>query len=149
MIAGKAWLLAAGALSALAALLHLACIVGGPSWYRMLGAGERFARAAERGEWFPTIMTLGIAVMLSIWAAYAFSSAGFGPRLPLRRTALCLISLVLALRGLAIFAPDLWRPDLGYAFKFWSSLAVLILAALFAVGTKLAWTTLSLKEPLA
>lgn len=33
----------AAALSAIAASLHLAIIVGGPAWYRFFGAGERFA----------------------------------------------------------------------------------------------------------
>ena len=28
----------------IAALLHVACIVGGPAWYRFFGAGERMAR---------------------------------------------------------------------------------------------------------
>ena len=37
---GNPWLVAGGILSALAALLHLAVIVGGPVWYRFFGAGE-------------------------------------------------------------------------------------------------------------
>lgn len=34
------WLIAGGLLSAAAALLHIAVIVGGPDWYRFFGAGE-------------------------------------------------------------------------------------------------------------
>ena len=143
---GKAWLLAAGALSSAAALLHLAFIVGGPKWYRALGAGEQFASAAARGAWFPAIITLGIALIMKIWAIYAFSAAGNMPALPFRRTILVLIVVGLTARGLAIVAPDMWRADLSYAFKLWSSVAVLSLAACFAVGTFLAWPSLSLKD---
>ena len=140
---GKAWLLAAGGLSSVAAVLHLACIAGGPKWYRALGAGEQFARAAARGAWFPAVITLGVAVIIGMWAIYAFSAAGSLPPLPFRRTILVLIVLGLSGRGLAILAPDMWRADLSYAFKLWSSVAVLSLAACFAVGTFLAWTNLS------
>ena len=144
---GKAWLLAAGTLSIAAALIHMACIVGGPNWYRALGAGEQFASAAARGAWFPAVITLGIAGIIGVWAIYAFSAAGAVPPLPFRRTVLILIVTGLTARGLAVLAPDLWRADLSYAFKLWSSVAVLILAACFAVGTFLAWPALSLKDP--
>ena len=77
------WLLAGGWLSLAAALLHLAVIVGGPDWYRFFGAGEAMARAAERGSWMPALVTLGIAGLLSVWAAYAFAAAGMIRRLPL------------------------------------------------------------------
>jgi hypothetical protein len=36
-------LLWGGALSLVAALLHIAIIVGGPAWYRFFGAGEALA----------------------------------------------------------------------------------------------------------
>jgi hypothetical protein len=76
--------LAAGALlSAVAALLHLGIIAGGPAWYRFFGAGERFARAAAEGRWYPTVVTLGIAAVLFIWSAYALAGAGVVTRLPL------------------------------------------------------------------
>ena len=144
---GKAWLVAAGTLSIVAALLHIACIVGGPKWYRALGAGEEFASAAARGAWFPAVITLGISGIIGVWAIYAFSAAGVVPALPFRRTVLILIVAGLTARGLAVLAPDQWRGDLSYAFKLWSSVAVLILATCFAVGTFLAWPALSLKDP--
>ena len=143
---GRAWLLAAGMLSSGAALLHLACIVGGPNWYRALGAGEQFASAAAGGARFPAVITFGVAMIIGLWALYAFSAAGALPAVPFRRTVLVLIVFGLTARGLAILVPDWWRADLSYAFKLWSSVAVLLLAACFAVGTYLAWPTLSLKD---
>ena len=98
------WLVAGGVLSGAAAILHLAVIAGGPDWYRFFGAGEGMARMAERGMLQPTLITLGIAAILAVWAAYAFAGAGLIRRLPLMRTALVAISAVYLLRGL-ILAP--------------------------------------------
>ena len=80
------WLIAGGGLSAIASALHVAIVIGGPSWYRFFGAGERMARDAERGDITPSVITLGIALTLAVWAAYAFSGANLIPRLPLLRT---------------------------------------------------------------
>jgi threonine/homoserine/homoserine lactone efflux protein len=91
---GSSWLIAGASLSIFAALAHLACIVGGPEWYRFFGAGEAMARAAGRGEWMPTLVTLGIAAMLLVWGAYALSGAGLLPRLPLLRTGLAVIAAI-------------------------------------------------------
>lgn len=148
-MAGPApWLIAAGAMSLGAAILHLACVVGGPAWYRWLGAGEAMARAVERGAWFPAAVTFGIATILAVWAAYAFSAAGLIGRLPLIRTALILISAVLLLRASAYFVRAQWRPDLTQGFMLWSSLIVFVLGLCFAVGTWKAWPLLTTKENL-
>jgi hypothetical protein len=87
------WLLAAGIMDVGAALLHLACIFGGPSWYRFFGAGEHIVRLAERGSARPALITVVIAAVLCGLAAYAFSGAGLLPRLPLLRPALIAIFL--------------------------------------------------------
>lgn len=133
------WLLMAAALSLIGALLHLACIAGGPDWYRALGAGEGLARAVERGHLRPHVMTAGIAAVLLAWVAFALSAAAMLPPLPLTRIALVAITLVLLARGLLIFVPGLWRPDLGFSFKFWSSLYVLAMAASFGIGAAQRW----------
>lgn len=136
------FLLVGGWLSAAAALLHIGCIVGGPDWYRFFGAGEEIARAAERGEWWPHLLTLGIAAMLAIWAAYAFAGAGAMRRLPLIRTALVAISGIYLVRGLAI-VPILLSPPARTPFNIWSSLIVLGYGIVYAVGTYQSWSRLS------
>ncbi|EJN02343.1 hypothetical protein [Phyllobacterium sp. YR531] len=93
-------LLIGACLSLIAALAHLAVIIGGPSWYRLFGAGEKLARAAEAGQLYPAIITICIAVMLLIWSAYALSGAGLIQPFPLLRPALCLITLIYLLRGI-------------------------------------------------
>ncbi|AJO80529.1 MULTISPECIES: hypothetical protein [Pseudomonas] len=93
-------LLVGAGLSLLAALMHVGVIMVGPSWYRLFGAGERFVRAAQAGRWFPALVTAGIALVLTAWAAYALSAAGVIEPLPLLRPALIAITLVYLLRGL-------------------------------------------------
>ena len=136
-------LIAGGILSAAASLLHLAVIVGGPSWYRFFGAGEAMARMAERDSPYPTVVTIGIASVLAVWSAYAFSGAGLIPRLPLMRTALVLISTVYLLRGLVLIPVFLINPGGVQPFVLWSSLIVLVYGLCYAVGTWIAWPALS------
>jgi hypothetical protein len=132
------WLVIGGWLSIVAALLHVACIFGGGDWYRFFGAGEELARADEAGSWMPAIITAGIAVILSVWAAYAFSGARLIRRLPLIRTALVIISAIYLLRGLAII-PIMIEPAMRNPFNIWSSLIVLGYGFVYAAGTWQFW----------
>ncbi|MDQ3246964.1 MAG: hypothetical protein M3Q52_08790, partial [Pseudomonadota bacterium] len=141
MKAQNPWLVAGGWLSAAAALLHVAVIAGGPDWYRFFGAGEAMARMAEAGSPVPAVITLGIATVLAVWAAYAFAGAGLIRRLPLMRTALVAISAVYLLRGLLI-VPVLMKPG-APAFDIWSSIIVLVYGVIYALGTWRAWDQLS------
>ena len=143
MNAGRRWLIAGGALSALASALHIAVIAGGPEWYRFFGAGEDIARAAERGSMMPAVITLSIASLLALWAAYAFSGAGLLRRLPLLRTALIAISAIYLARGLLIVPVALFVPYPEGAFDYWSSIIVLIYGLIHAIGIWKAWPALS------
>jgi hypothetical protein len=136
------WLIIGGILSAIAALMHIAIIIGGPDWYRFFGAGEGMARAAAQGRMMPTLITLGIATMLAIWAAYAFSGAGLMPRLPLLRTALVIISSIYLLRAMAVVPLLLTSTEQSPAFWLWSSGIVLIYGLAYAIGTWRAWPEL-------
>lgn len=136
------FLVLAGWLSLLAAALHLAVIVGGPDWYRFFGAGEGMARMAERGMIQPTLITLGIAAVLAIWAAYAFSGAGLIGKLPLLRTGLVVITLIYLARGLLVVPAALMQREIN-AFGWWSSLIVLIYGLAYLIGTWRAWPRLA------
>ena len=89
--------------------------MGGPTWYRFLGAGERMARAAERGDWRPRddgrdrgdVDDLG---------GLRLSGAGLIGRLPLLKLALVVITAIYLLRGLVSKPSLLGRPDLSPAF---------------------------------
>ena len=133
------WLIAGGMLSAVAALLHIAIIAGGPDWYRFFGAGEAMAQAAERGATAPALITVAIAAVLGTWAAFAWSGAGLIRRLPLLRTALVTITAIYCLRGLAPLPIILIRPGVLTAFDYWSSAIVLVYGLVHAIGTVRAW----------
>ena len=134
-------LLTGAALSAIAAVMHLAVIVGGPSWYRFFGAGERMARLAERRSSVPTVVTLGIAAVLLVWAAYAASAAGLLTPLPLTAAALVAITSVYVARGLAI-VPAALVPRLRTPFNLWSSAICLAIGLVHAVGLRQVWARL-------
>ncbi|WP_235303277.1 hypothetical protein [Sphingopyxis sp. MWB1] len=140
---GTPWLIAAGCLAVIAALAHIAIIIGGPAWYRFFGAGEDMAAAAARGERYPALITLGIAAMLFLWAAYAFSGAGWLPRLPLLRPGLVIITAIFLFRGLVFVPVNLWRPHYSHAFAIISSLIVLFFAAAYGIGTARGWDWLA------
>lgn len=136
------YLLLAGAGSFLAALLHLACIVGGPRWYRAMGAGGRMAALAARGDWHPALVTLAIAAVLVVWGLYAWSGAGWLPRLPLLKVALCAITAVYLLRGVAFWPLQTYFAGNSGAFWFWSSAICVGLGLLHLLGLRQAWSAL-------
>ncbi|MCL2915120.1 hypothetical protein L2725_15275 [Shewanella corallii] len=134
----------AGIVTFLASLAHIAIIIGGPDWYRFFGAGEGMAKMAEAGEAYPAIMTAGIALVLAIWGAYAWSGAGVIPALPLRRLILIGIAGVFLLRALAgLVLP--WLVDhpalAANSNTFWmvSSVICLMIGLLYAFGLKQNW----------
>ena len=134
-------LVLAATLSALAAMLHLAVIAGGPDWYRFFGAGERIARMAEAGSIRPTLITLGIAAILVLWAAYAAGGAGLIRALPLTTAALVAITGVYVVRGL-ILVPAALIPALRTPFNLWSSAICLAIGLVHAVGLWQVWKRL-------
>ena len=141
----NAWLVVAGSMSALASLIHVGCIVEGPSWYRIFGAPESLIRAVENGD--PTLdwMTAGIAAILALWSAYAFAGAGLIRRLPLMRTALVAITAIYLARGLLIVPVAMQLSYEKAPGDYWSSVIVLLYGIVHAVGTWRAWPPLSVR----
>jgi hypothetical protein len=129
-------------LSFIAALLHVACIFGGPSWYRFFGAGERMAQAAARRSWYPALLTLGITVILLAWAAYALSAAGALPSLPLLKAGVVAITAVYLLRGLVLFPVLMFKPSKVTPFVTWSSLICLGYGLVHLRGLVQVWSKL-------
>ena len=134
------FLVSGAALSAAAALLHVGCIIFGASWYRFFGAGERMARLAAAGSWRPALITSGIVLVLVTWSLYALSGAGVIPRLPLVRTALCIIAGIYLARGVAGFPV---AASSGSAFWWWSSIICLAIGLVHLIGIRQAWAQLS------
>lgn len=137
------FLVAGGVLSAVAAALHVGCIVFGAPWYRTFGAGERMVRLSVSGSITPAIITSGIAVVLVLWSLYALSGAGVIPRLPLIRIVLSGITSIYLLRGLAGLMFAVAAPgDRGVTFWLWSSMICLCIGTLHLVGTRQIWSQL-------
>lgn len=128
--------------SAIAAILHLGCIVFGAPWYRFFGAGEKMARLAEAGSAVPSFITSGIVLILSIWAYCALAGTGMVPKPPLLRFALSAIASIYLVRGLMIFALMKIMRGRSIEFWLWSSAVCLILGMTFLVGTKQSWASL-------
>jgi hypothetical protein len=136
------FLIVGAALSALAALLHLGCIAFGAPWYRFLGAGEQMAKMDLAGHWYPTVATLVITAILLVWSLYALSGAGVIRKLPLTRLALCAITGVYLLRGVAFTPLMAYFPGNSAAFWLWSSAICLAFGVVHLVGLRQAWTRL-------
>ncbi|HZH42968.1 MAG TPA: hypothetical protein VEY50_02625 [Lysobacter sp.] len=130
-------------LSAIAALMHVAIIFGGPEWYRFFGAGEELATLDAAGSPVPDLITLGIATALGGWALYALSGAGVIRRLPLLRLVLCLITAVYLLRGLAVLPLAVMQPAALTPFAWWSSLICLGYGAVHLIGLVSGWRELA------
>lgn len=119
----------ASGLDALAALAHLACIVLGAPAYRVMGAGERMARAAQAGRWPPTLITLAIAAGLFVMAFYAGAAATQRPPLPWQRMLLLTFAAVLLIRALAFPWLKPMFPDNSARF-WWVSSGICMVMAL-------------------
>lgn len=98
-------LLASGSLCAAGALLHLALPLGGPDWYRFLGAPQGIVAMAEAGLVRPVVSCIVIASILALFASYAFSALGFIRRLPALRVVLGVVGVILSIR--AVWLPAL------------------------------------------
>jgi len=140
------WLLWGGLLSGLASLLHIAIILGGASWYRFFGAGERMAQLAARGSSYPAVITAGIAALLGVWTLYALSGAGIIRRLPCLRLALLLIAAIYLARGalgvpVVVSVEDPYTRELRarMTFMFVSSAVCICLGLCYAVGGVRVW----------
>jgi len=140
MDSGAQALIAGGALTGVAAVAHLACIVIGAPAYRVMGAGESMARAAEAGELKATAVTLAISAILLAWAAYAFSGAGIIGQLPFTRFVLPAVCVVYFVRaaGFPLLKPRF--PENSTAFWLWSSGICLVLGLLYAMGSIYVWS---------
>ena len=140
-------LIIAGSFSFLAAALHIGVVIGGPNWYRFFGAGESMAMMAEKGSLKPTVITLGIATILIIWGAYAWSGAGFLPSMPFIKLALSAITAIYLIRGLGgLIAPFVTNhPQIkqnSIAFWVWSSAICLVIGVFHLMGIIAIWPTI-------
>ena len=123
-------------------LLHIAAIMGmgGADWFDFLGAPPQYGEALRAGEWVEAVLiTLGIAVILFIWAAYAFSARSRAKPLPLARFVCAAVAFIFLLRGaiglgLLLYVIMLKGPTVMNVFHLGASVFILTLGLGFAAA---------------
>ncbi|WP_346286825.1 hypothetical protein [Zoogloea sp.] len=123
-------------------MAHLACIALGAPAYRLMGAGEKMARAAEAGKLRPTLVTLAVTAILLTWAAYALAGAGIIGPLPFTRPALAAICAVYLGRAVAFPLLKPAFPDNSQTFWLVSSSTCLVIGVVHAFGLISQWPVL-------
>jgi len=115
-------LLLLGALiSACAAIWHLLCIIGGPSWFEFARAPKELVESAKQGTWLAPVGAIFIAVLMFTCSLYALSATRIIKKLPLIKTALVVISSLCLVRGL-IVVPYLMK----FGFDMWEFIAAIV-----------------------
>ncbi|WIV99065.1 hypothetical protein [Kinneretia aquatilis] len=107
----------AAVIAAGGALIHVAAIAGGPSWFEFFGAPPAVVASARAGTWLAPVSSLAIAGLMALCAAYALSALGRVRRLPLLRLGLFAIASVCLLRTLALPLAALRWPQLIDSFE--------------------------------
>ncbi len=133
------YLLVGAILSAIAAILHIGCIIFGASWYRFFGAGEKLAILSEQASILPTTITSVIVVILFIWSFYALSGAGLIIKLPFLHFGLIAIASIYIVRGVIGFFFITKPMGRNPHFWLWSSIICLAFGLVYLFGVKQMW----------
>ena len=128
----------AAALLFAGAILHVAALIGGPSWIAFVGAPREVVESASRGTWLAPVGALGITALLLLLAAYALSAATVFRSFPFSRSILTFFATIFIVRGLIIVPALLqgrfnWR-ELHDLFVVGSSTAILAIGLALAIG---------------
>lgn len=107
----------AGAIALLGALIHVAAIFGGISWYLFFNAPPIVVASARAGTWLAPASTALIAFLMALCAAYAFSALGLIRRLPLSRLMLGGMAFICLLRALILLPLAINHPELRNTFE--------------------------------
>lgn len=118
-------------------LLHVGLALAGVAVNRFFGAPPRALRMIAERSPVVYLMIAGIAVLFLVFGLYALSGAAVLRRLPLQRTVLVGLGLLLVLRGLSI-VDDVRRILSRRDYSAWQfpvmSLASLLLGVSALVG---------------
>jgi len=93
-------LIIGGSIATCAAIWHLLCILGGPTWFAFARAPQQIIDSSIQGTLLAPIGTIIVALFMFACTLFAYSAAGIIRKLVLLRPALCTIAFVCSLRGL-------------------------------------------------
>lgn len=130
------WLLVAMAIASFGATIHLAAIVGGPSWYAYFGAPPYIVESARTGTWLAPVGALVIAGLMALCAAYAASALGLIRPLPLLRSGLACMAAVCLVRALVLIPLAVKHPELLNTFELVAAAVWGLAGVGFAVGLR-------------
>ena len=128
-------LTSAGVVAFAAAIWHLLCILGGPSWYSFARAPHVLIESAQQGTYLAPVVTIIVAGLMFICSAYALSAAGLMRKIPLTTAALATIALICIIRAL-IAAPLLIRSTELDIWQLVASSIWLYVGICFLLGAK-------------
>jgi hypothetical protein len=127
-------LVSAGIIASIAALWHLLCIIGGPSWFEFARAPQQIINSSREGTLLAPLGTIIIASLMFACTLFAFSGAGFIRKVPLLKPALITISFLCTFRAL-LAIPILIKPN-GYdIWEIVASSVWLYVGVCFIFGT--------------
>jgi len=95
-------LISAGVIASAAAVWHLLCILGGPSWFAFARAPQQIIDSAQQGTLLAPISTMIVAGLMFACTVFAFSAVGLIRKVPLIKMALITIAILCTLRGLIV-----------------------------------------------
>ncbi len=93
-------LISAGVIASGAAIWHILCIFGGPSWFAFARAPQKIIDSAQQGTMIAPIGTVIVSSLMFACTVFAFSAAGLIRKVPLLKSALITIAILCTLRGL-------------------------------------------------
>jgi fatty acid desaturase len=128
------YLILAGILNLLVAILHLIIIYKGVTWYQYFGAGDKLVALEKKGSKVPAIITFIIAIIFMLWALYAFSAAQLIGELPLLVMGIYLITLIYLLRGIGLIVLYIIKPLKVDGFMRYSSLISFVIGIIHLKG---------------
>jgi hypothetical protein len=127
-------LISAGGITSTAAIWHLACIIGGPSWFIFARAPQQVIDSAQQGTLLAPFSTTVVAAAMFACTIFAFSAAGIIRKVPLVTPALMTIAVLCTLRGLIII-PTLMSTKGIDVWQVVASAIWLYVGICFIVGT--------------
>jgi hypothetical protein len=93
-------LLSGGGIAFVAAIWHLLCMWGGPSWFAFARAPQQIIESAQNGTLLAPIGTIIVAGLMFSCSVFAFSAVGLIRQVPLTKPALITIAVLCTVRGL-------------------------------------------------
>jgi len=139
-------LISAGVITSTAAIWHLACIIGGPSWFIFARAPQQVIDSAQQGTLLAPLSTIVVAAAMFACTIFAFSAAGIIRKVPLVTPALMTIAVLCTLRGFIII-PTLMSAKGIDVWQVVASAIWLYVGICFIVGTRANYRLGKISQP--